>query len=89
MQALLHDAGQRGLPKLLARTGMPADSLAAVQAALAATAETPFDGRPEDRARRVQRVIERVLRQVDDVGADTLDFLLARLDKPEGQLAAG
>ena len=74
---------------MLARTGMPADALAAIQAALAASAETPFDGQPEDRSRRVQRVIERVLTQVEDVGADTLDFLLARLDRPEGQLAVG
>jgi uncharacterized protein (DUF2336 family) len=80
-QALIHDAGGRGLEKLLARTGMPPESLRAVRAALSVTAETPFDGGPEDRPRHVRRLIERVLTQVDDMGADTLDFLLAKLDR--------
>ena len=80
-QALIHDAGGHGLEKLLARTGMPPESLRAVRAALAVAAETPFDGGPDDRPRHVRRMIERVLTQVDDMGVDTLDFLLAKLDR--------
>jgi len=87
-QQLIHDAGGRGLEKLLARTGMPAEALRAVRAALAVVAETEFDGGPDDRPRHVRKVIERVLTQVEDMGADTLDYLLARLDNPAAPHAA-
>ena len=86
-RALIHDSGGRGLEKLLARTGMPPQSLRTARAALAVAAETELDGGPDDRPRHVRRMIERVLTQIDDPGADTLDFLLARLDQPEASRA--
>jgi hypothetical protein len=67
---------------------MPSEALRAVRAALAVVAETEFDGGPDDRPRHVRKVIERVLTQVEDMGADTLDYLLAKLDNPAAPHAA-
>jgi hypothetical protein len=40
-----------------------------------------YDDRPHDQERYRSRMIERVLTQFDSLGADNLDYLLARLGR--------
>lgn len=87
-QTLIHDVGGRGIKAITERAQLPSAFLPAVRAAIGAILETDYDGMPGDRVRFMKRVIERVLTQVEEVGAETLDYLLAKLSEPETQSAA-
>ncbi|MBM3521765.1 MAG: DUF2336 domain-containing protein [Alphaproteobacteria bacterium] len=87
-QTLIHDVGGRGIKAITERAQLPTAFLPAVRAAVGAILETDYDGMPGDRVRFMKRVIERVLTQVEEVGAETLDYLLAKLSEPETQSAA-
>ncbi|MDR3450474.1 MAG: DUF2336 domain-containing protein [Alphaproteobacteria bacterium] len=76
---LIHDAGRLGLKSLYERTGMPPRFLPAVRIAMDVVRDTQMDGEPHDRERHRARVIERILTQYEDFGADDLDYLLDKL----------
>jgi uncharacterized protein (DUF2336 family) len=81
-QALIHDTGGRGLSALFERAKLPPSFLPVIRAATAAIGETAYDGLPGDRMRYMHRIIERVLTQVEEVGVETLDYLMERLAEP-------
>ena len=76
---LIHDAGGLGLKSLYSKTGLPMRLLPAVRVAIEVVHETPMDGGDRDRERYRARVIERVLTQFEDMGAEDIDYLLDRL----------
>jgi uncharacterized protein (DUF2336 family) len=76
VQAAIADPAGTALSSACQKAGIQANQLPVVRAALKAIADTPFEGDP---SAHMQRVISRVLTQVEDIGAETLDFLLAKL----------
>ena len=76
---LIHDSGQLGLRSLCERCGIPADIMPAVRTAIDVVHETPMDGGEGDRERYRARVIERILTKYEDLGGDTVDYLLNKL----------
>lgn len=76
VQEALADPNGAGLSSACQKAGLPLSQMPVVRAALKAIADTPFEGDP---GVHMQRVISRVLTQVDDIGSETLDFLLAKL----------
>jgi hypothetical protein len=76
VQAAISDPAGTGLSSACQKAGILANQLPVVRAALKAIADTPFEGDP---SAHMQRVISRVLTQVEDIGSETLDFLLAKL----------
>lgn len=88
-QILLADPGPLGLKALYARAKMPDHLYPAVRAAVDVLVESKYDGEPYDRERFCRRIVERVLTQVDDLGEDTLEFLMARLVRLQTQIRSG
>lgn len=76
---LIHDAGRLGLKSLYEKAGMPAALLPACRIAIDVVRETPFDGEDRDRERHRRRVIERILTQYEDLAAEDLEYLLAKM----------
>lgn len=81
---LLHDPGRRGLVALCRQAGLNDDALPLIESALWVAEQDMLDGGPDDRARFVERVIERLLtlREAGFEGGD-LEPLLARLGKAQ------
>jgi len=88
-QILLGDPGPLGLKALYSRAKMPDHLYPAVRAAVDVLVESKYDGEPYDRERFCRRIVERVLTQVDDLGEDTLEFLMTRLARLQTQIKAG
>jgi uncharacterized protein (DUF2336 family) len=84
---LIHDAGRLGLKSLYSKTGLPQRFLPAFRVAVDVVQETPMDGGDHDRERYQARVIERVLTQYEDFGAEDLDYLLDKLGDVVGVAA--
>ncbi|MBV9521681.1 MAG: DUF2336 domain-containing protein [Alphaproteobacteria bacterium] len=84
---LVHDPGRLGFAKLFARSGLPSELYPAFRVAVDVARETPFDGGENDRERHRRRTLERILTQFEDIGADSLDYLLAKL-RPAAATAA-
>lgn len=76
---LIHDVGPLGLDAVYERGGLPPALKPAVRIALKVAAETDYDGNVDDRARYTRRMIERILTQCEEVGAENLDYLLRKL----------
>lgn len=76
---LIHDAGRLGLKQMYLKTNLPQRLLPAVRVAIDVVHETPMDGEDHDRERYQARVIERILTQYEDFGAEDLDYLLDKL----------
>jgi uncharacterized protein (DUF2336 family) len=76
---LIHDAGKLGLKALYERTGMPPRFLPLIKVAMDVMRETELDGGDHDRERYRARVIERILTQYEDLGAEDIDYLLDKL----------
>lgn len=76
---LIHDPGGLGLASLYARSGLPKELLPAFQVAIEVARETPFDGGANDRERHRRRTLERILTQFEEIGAEDLDYLLAKM----------
>ena len=85
---MIHDAGPLGFKSLYDHAGMPKALFRAFRIALAVARDTPLDGGAHDRERRQRRMIERILTQFEDIGADNLDFLLSRLQETAQSEAA-
>ena len=78
---MIHDAGPLGFKSLYDHSGMPKALFRAFRIALDVARDTPLDGGEHDRERRQRRMIERILTQFEDIGADNLDFLLSKLQE--------
>jgi len=76
---LIHDAGRLGLKSLYEKAGMPSAFLPACRIAIDVVRDTPFDGEERDRERHRRRVIERILTQYEDLAAEDLEYLLAKM----------
>lgn len=87
-QILLSDPGPLGLRALYGRAGMPDRFYEAIRAAVAVLGEASYDGEAHDRERFCRRIVERVLTQVDDLGDDTLEFLMNRLTRLQSEINA-
>ena len=82
-RALIHDEGERGLPAIMERAGLP-DSLKPIfKAAVAVANETELDGGENDRERFRARMLERILTHMEDpadgMGEENAEYLLERL----------
>ena len=87
---LIHDAGPLGFKSLYDHTQLPKALFSAFRVALDVARATPFDGGVLDQERHRRRMIERILTQFEDVGAENLDYLLARLQESgAGEAASG
>ncbi len=78
---MIHDAGPLGFKSLYDHIGMPRSLYRAFRIALDVARDTPLDGGEHDQERRQRRIIERILTQFEDIGADNLDFLLSKLQE--------
>ena len=78
-QALIHDAGQNGLPALYRKAAMPAELFPAFRAAVDTIDNTRFDGGSDELERYRTRVITRVLTQVQGIDAGNVDYLVSKL----------
>ena len=78
---MIHDGGPLGFKALYDHVGMPRSLFRAFRIALDVARDTPLDGGEHDRERRQRRMIERILTQFEDIGADNLDFLLNKLQE--------
>jgi hypothetical protein len=85
---LIHDSGQLGLRSLYDRSKLPASYYPAFKVAIDVAHETEFDGLAYDRERYRRTMIERILTQFEELGADDLDYLLVRLEDPAPQVEA-
>lgn len=85
---MIHDAGPLGFKSLYDHAGMPRALFRAFRVALDVARDTPLDGGEHDRERRRRRMIERILTQFEDIGADNLDFLLTKLQETAESEAA-
>ena len=78
---LIHDPGRLGLKSLYAYSGLPKELYPAFRVAIDVARETPFDGGDNDRERHRRRSLERILTQFEEIGAEDLDYLLAKLQE--------
>lgn len=76
---LIHDAGRLGLKSIYDKAKQPPALLPACRIALDVARETPYDGEDHDIERHRRRMIERILTQYEDLAAEDLDYLLAKL----------
>ncbi|HVJ53244.1 MAG TPA: DUF2336 domain-containing protein [Aliidongia sp.] len=83
---LIHDSGHLGLKSLYDRSKLPSSYYPAFKVAIDVAHETEFDGLPYDRERYRRTMIERILTQFEELGADDLDYLLVRLEDPAPQI---
>jgi uncharacterized protein (DUF2336 family) len=85
---LIHDGGPLGFKSLYDHAQLPKALFSAFRVALDVARATPFDGGEQDQERHRRRMIERILTQFEDVGAENLDYLLAKLQEREGAAAS-
>ena len=85
---MIYDAGPLGFKSLYDHVGMPRSLFRAFRIALDVARDTPLDGGEHDQERRQRRMIERILTQFEDIGADNLDFLLSKLQEKVDSEAA-
>jgi uncharacterized protein (DUF2336 family) len=78
---LIHDPGTIGLHSVYVKAGLPMRYYRLVRGAIDIADEMHYDGLPLDRERYHRRMIERVLTQNEDLGDDTREFLLSKLDR--------
>jgi uncharacterized protein (DUF2336 family) len=76
---LIHDPGGLGLASLYGKSGFSKELFPAFRVALEVARETPFDGGDNDRERHRRRMLERILTQFEALGAEDLDYLLAKM----------
>ena len=84
-RVLIHDKGPLGLESIYLRAGMPEALFAAFRAAIDVAAETDYDYGVNDRARYIERMLERILTQWEDpserLGDDDIEYLVAKLQE--------
>lgn len=85
-QHLIYDPGPLGLKALYQRCGLPDRMLPMARVAMSVASEMQYDGGPADRARFVERAIERLLTHFDGpVPEDDIDWLVGRLSRARAE----
>jgi uncharacterized protein (DUF2336 family) len=79
--SLIHDQGPLGLKAIFARAKMPQVLLPAFRAAIDIYREMDYTGAENDRQRFRLLMLERLLTSYEELEADDLDFLLARMSR--------
>jgi uncharacterized protein (DUF2336 family) len=84
-RVLIHDKGTLGLESVYLRAGLPDALFSAFRAAIDVAAETDYDGGANDRARYIERMLERILTQFEDpserLGEDDIEYLINKLQE--------
>jgi len=88
---MIHDAGGLGLKAICERAGLPPRLLAAFRAGVDSFHALELDGRPGDRERFQEHMIQRFLTSSQAVSREDTDYLLERLDRvaAESRAATG
>jgi len=88
---MIHDAGPLGLKAICERAGLPPRLFPALRAGVDAFHALDYDGRPGDRERFQEHMIQRFLTSSTTVSREDSDYLLERVDRlaEQAQAAAG
>lgn len=78
---MIHDAGPLGLKAICERAGLPPRLLSAFRAGVDAFHGLEFDGRPHDRERFQEHMIQRFLTSPHAVSREDSEYLLERMDR--------
>jgi len=82
---LIHDQGSLGLQSLYLKAELPRRLFPAFRAGIDVVAETEYDGGSNDRARYIERMLERMLTQFEDpatrLSQDDIDYLMGKLNE--------
>lgn len=81
---MVHDAGDLGLRAIYERAGLPSRLFAAFRAGVDAYHGMEFDGRPGERERFQEQMLQRFLTSSQAVSREESDYLLDRLDRLAG-----
>lgn len=81
---MVHDAGALGLKAIYERAGLPSRLYAAFRAGVDAYHGMEFDGRPGERERFQEHMLQRFLTSSQAVSREESDYLLDRLDRLAG-----
>lgn len=88
VRVLIYDEGSLGFESLYLKAGLPQRLYPAFRAGIDLAKEADYDGGPNDRARYIERLIERMLTRFDEPGnrlsSEDISFLMEKLH----QLAA-
>jgi uncharacterized protein (DUF2336 family) len=85
---MIHDAGSLGLKAICERAGLPPRLFPALRAGVDAFHELDYDGRPGDRERFQEHMIQRFLTSSTAVSREDTDYLLERVDRLADQVQA-
>jgi len=88
---MIHDAGHLGLKAICERAGLPPRLFPALRAGVDAFHALDYDGRPGDRERFQEHMIQRFLTSSTAVSREDSDYLLDRVDRlaEQARAAAG
>ncbi|MBN9320474.1 MAG: hypothetical protein BGN86_10405 [Caulobacterales bacterium 68-7] len=78
---MIHDAGPLGLRAIYDRAALPSRLFPAFRAGVDAYHGMDFDGRPGDRERFQERMLQRFLTQPHTAAREDVDYLLEKLDR--------
>ncbi len=82
---LIHDDGGLGLQSIYLKTNLPKRWYPVFRAGIDLTSETDYDGGPNDRARFISKMLERMLTQFEDPAStfakEDIDFLMDKLEQ--------
>ncbi|NGM52661.1 DUF2336 domain-containing protein [Caulobacter sp. 602-2] len=81
---MVHDAGALGLKAVYERAGLPSRLYAAFRAGVDAYHGMEFDGRPGERERFQEHMLQRFLTSSQAVSREESDYLLDKLDRLAG-----
>ena len=85
---MIHDAGGLGLKAICERAGLPPRLFPALRAGVDAFHAMDYDGRPGDRERFQEHMIQRFLTSSTAVSREDTDYLLERVDRLSEQAQA-
>lgn len=84
-RVLIHDDGGLGLQSIYLKTSLPKRWYPVFRAGIDLTAETDYDGGPNDRTRFISKMLERMLTQFEDPASafaqEDIDFLMGKLEQ--------
>ncbi len=82
---LIHDHGGLGLESVYLKADLPKRLYPAFRAGIELSDENDYDGGPNDRARFIERMLERVLTQFEDpqsrMTQEDIDYLMGKLEQ--------
>lgn len=82
---LIHDQGDLGLQSLYLKANLPRRLFPAFRAGIDVITEIDYDGGSNDRARYIERILERMLTQFEDptsrLSPDDIDYLMGKLNE--------